>query len=37
MSNLRKVTLRSIEVGAMISARDCEIRLGVSKIGNREN
>jgi len=32
----KQAKLRSSEVGATISARDCEIRLGVSEVGNRE-
>jgi len=36
ISNLKKATLGSSEVGATISARECETRLGVSKIENGE-
>jgi len=32
----RKVTFESSEVGATISVRDCETRLGVSEIENRK-
>jgi len=32
----KKATLESSEVGATISVRDCETRLGVSQIGNRK-
>ena len=32
----KKVTLRRSEVGSMISARDCETRLGVSEIENEK-
>ena len=32
----RKVILRSSEVGATISARDCESKLGVSEIENKK-
>jgi len=33
---VRRAILESSEVGAMISARDCKTRLGVSEIENRE-
>jgi len=34
MLNSRKATLKSSEISATISARDCETRLGVSEIEN---
>jgi len=34
MSNPRKAIMKCNEVGAMISMRDCKIRLGVSEVGN---
>ena len=36
VSNPGKKILESSKVGATISARDCETRLGVSEIENRE-